>query len=121
MQPAGGTYHQRMTMTMPVHQPGQTMMNFVSQQYPPSAVTTQMMQQPAQQAMPMMAPYYAPNQQPYYATNQQQPGYFRQAGAGNNKLVNSVNLTHRLTPSHNYALAASVLLRTITTNATTIK
>jgi hypothetical protein len=76
MQPAGGTYHQRATMTMPVHQPSQTMMNFVGQQYPPSAVTAPMMQQPAQQAMPMMALYYAPNQQPYNATSQQQPGYF---------------------------------------------
>jgi hypothetical protein len=44
-----------------------------------------MMQQPAQQAMPMMAPYYAPNQQPYYAPNQQQLGYFWQVGAGNDK------------------------------------
>jgi hypothetical protein len=76
MQPAGGTYHQWRTMTMPVHQPGQTMMNFVGQQYPPNAMTAPMMQQPAQHAMPMMAPYYAPNQQPYNATNQQQPGYF---------------------------------------------
>ena len=34
-------------------------------------------QQPAQQTMPMMAPYYAPNQHPYYAPNQQQQsGYF---------------------------------------------
>jgi hypothetical protein len=32
MQPAGGTYHQWTTMTMPVHQPGQTMINFVGQQ-----------------------------------------------------------------------------------------
>ncbi len=63
-------------MTMPVHQPGQTIMNFVGQQYPLNAMTAPIMQQPAQQAMPMMAPYYAPNQQPYNATNQQQPGYF---------------------------------------------
>jgi hypothetical protein len=40
------------------------MMNFVGQQYPPNAKTTPMMQQQAQQAMPMMASYYAPNQQP---------------------------------------------------------
>jgi hypothetical protein len=40
---------------------------------------------------------------------------------GNDKLVNSVNLTRRPTPSHNYAHAASTLLRTITTNAATIK
>ncbi len=40
---------------------------------------------------------------------------------GNNKLVHSVNLTCPLTPSHNYAHAASALLRTITTNAATIK
>ncbi len=77
MQPAGGTYHQWMTMTMLVHQPGQTMINFVGQQYPPNAMTAPMMQQRAQQAMPMMKHYYAPNQQPYNATNQQrQPGYF---------------------------------------------
>jgi hypothetical protein len=50
---------------MPAQQPGQGMMNFVGQQYPaPNAADAQMMQQPAQQAMPMMAPYYAPNQQP---------------------------------------------------------
>jgi hypothetical protein len=54
----------------------QGMVNFVGQQYPAPA-NAQMMQQPAQQAMPMMAPYYAPTQQPYYAPNQQhQPGYF---------------------------------------------
>jgi hypothetical protein len=53
------------------------MMNFVGQQYPaPNAANAQLMQQPAQQAMPMMAPYYTTNQQPYYAPNQQQPGYF---------------------------------------------
>jgi hypothetical protein len=69
MQPTGGTYHQWTTMTMPVHQPGQTMTNFVSQQYPPNAMTAPMMHQPAQKVMPMMAPYYAPNQQPYNATN----------------------------------------------------
>jgi len=60
---------------MPAQQPGQGMMNFVGQQYPAPA-TVQMMQQPVQQAIPMMAPYYAPNQQPYYAPNQQQLGYF---------------------------------------------
>jgi len=74
MQP---TYRARTTMPIPVHQPGQGMMNFVGQQYPaPNAPNAQMMQQPAQQVMPMMAPYYAPNQQPHYAPNQQQPGYF---------------------------------------------
>jgi hypothetical protein len=65
-----------MTMAMPVIQPGQTMMNFVGQQFPPSAGAAPMMQQPTQQAMPMMAPYYAPNQQTYSAPNQQHPGYF---------------------------------------------
>jgi hypothetical protein len=45
MQPAGGTYHQRTTMTMLRHQPGQTMMNFVGQQFPPNAMTAPMMQQ----------------------------------------------------------------------------
>jgi hypothetical protein len=59
---------------MPAQQPGQGMMNFVGQQYP-APVNAQMMQQPAQQAMPMMALYHAPNQQPYHAPNQQQqPG-----------------------------------------------
>jgi len=62
MQP---TYCARTTMPIPVHQPGQGMMNFVGQQYPaPDTANAQSMQQPAQQAMPMMAPYYAPNQQP---------------------------------------------------------
>jgi hypothetical protein len=65
-----------MTMAMPVIQPGQTMMNFVGQQFPPSAGAAPMMQQPTQQEMPMMAPYYAPNQQTYSAPNQQHPGYF---------------------------------------------
>jgi len=63
-------YRARTTMPIPVHQPGQGMMNFVGQQFPaPNAANAQMMQQPAQQAMPLMAPYYAPNQQPYYAPN----------------------------------------------------
>ena len=52
------------------------MVNFVGQQYPAPA-NAQMMQQPTQQVMPMMASYYALTQQPYYAPNQQQqPGYF---------------------------------------------
>ena len=60
------TYRACATMPMLAQQPGQGMMNFVGQQYSaPNAVNAQMMQQPAQQAMPMMAPYYAPNQQPY--------------------------------------------------------
>jgi hypothetical protein len=65
----------RATMPMPAQMP---MMNFVGQQYPPNTANTQMMQQPAQQAMPMMAPYYASNQQPTAAPNQQQQnwGYF---------------------------------------------
>jgi hypothetical protein len=46
---------------MPAKQPGQGMMNFVGQQYPAPA-TAQMMQQSAQQEMPMIAPYYAPYQ-----------------------------------------------------------
>jgi hypothetical protein len=67
------TYRARATMPMSAQQ---GMVNFVGQQYPAPA-NAQMMQQPAQQAMPMMAPYYAPTQQPYYAPNQQhQPGYF---------------------------------------------
>jgi hypothetical protein len=65
----------RTTMPMPTQMP---MMNFVGQQYPLNTANTQMMQQPAQQAMPMMAPYYATNQQPNAAPNQQQQnwGYF---------------------------------------------
>ena len=60
-------------MPMPAQQ---GMVYFVGQQYPAQA-NAQMMQQPAQQAMPMMAPYNAPTQQPYYAPNQQQQqGYF---------------------------------------------
>ena len=58
-------YRARATMPMPAQQPDQGMMNFVGQQYPtPNATDAQMMQQPAQQVMPMMAPYYTPNQQP---------------------------------------------------------
>jgi hypothetical protein len=76
IKPAGGTYRQWMTMAMLVIQPGQTMMNFVDQQFPPSAKAAPMMQQPTQQAMPMMASYYAPNEQTYSAPNQQYPGYF---------------------------------------------
>jgi hypothetical protein len=110
----------RATMPMPAQMP---MMNFVGQQYPPNTANMQMMQQPAQQAMPMMAPYYAPNQLPSAVPNQQQQiwGYFRQVGAGNDNLIKPVNSTLRPTPTHNYALAASVLLRTIATDATTIK
>jgi hypothetical protein len=52
------------------------MMNFVSQQFPSSTKAASMMQQPTQQAMPMMAPYYSPNQQTYSAPNQQHPGYY---------------------------------------------
>ncbi len=63
-------------MAMPVIQPGQTMMNFVGQQFPPSTGAAPMMQQQTQHAMPMMASYYAPNQQTYSAPNQQHPGYF---------------------------------------------
>jgi hypothetical protein len=65
----------RATMPMPAQMP---MMNFVGQQYPPNIANTQMMQQPAQQAMPMMAPYYAHNQLPNAVPNQQQQnwGYF---------------------------------------------
>jgi len=66
-------YRMQATMPMLAQQPGQSMMNFVEQQYPaPNAVNTQMMPQPSpQQAMPMMARYYAPKQQPYCAPNQQ--------------------------------------------------
>jgi hypothetical protein len=76
IQSAGGTYRQQTTMAMPIIQTGQTMMNFVGQQFPSSAGAAPMMQQPTQQAMPMMAPYYAPNQQTYSAPNKQYPGYF---------------------------------------------
>jgi len=71
------THRARATMPMPAQQPSQGMMNFVGQQYPaPNATNAQMMQQPSQQAMPMMAPCYAPDKQPYDVPNQQQPGYF---------------------------------------------
>ena len=40
---------------------------------------------------------------------------------GSDKLIKPVNSTRRPTPTRNYALAASVLLRTIATDATTIK
>jgi hypothetical protein len=42
-------------MPKPAQQPGKGMMNFVGQLYPaPNATNAQMMQQPAQQSMPMM-------------------------------------------------------------------
>jgi hypothetical protein len=82
MSPAGGSYRQRTTMAIPVHQPSQAMMNFVGQ-YPPGIGTTPIMQLPNQQASPMMTPYYTPNQQPYHAptqppnqANQQPQGYY---------------------------------------------
>jgi hypothetical protein len=40
---------------------------------------------------------------------------------GGDKLVASVNKNCHLTPTHNYALAASILLKTINVNAATIK
>jgi hypothetical protein len=40
---------------------------------------------------------------------------------GSNNLVTSVNTNHCLTPTHNYALAASILLKTINVDAATIK
>jgi hypothetical protein len=67
-------------------------------------------------AAPMMMNYFPPNQQP-----NQKPGYFWWAGAGSNKLVTSVNTICHPTPTHNYALAASILLKTINVNAATIK
>ncbi len=76
------------------------------------------MMQMGQQLMvaPMLMNHYAPNQQP-----NQLLGYFWQAGAGSNKLVNSVNTNCRPTPTHNYTLAASILLKTINVDAATIK
>jgi hypothetical protein len=68
---ARGSYHQQMTMAMPVYQPGQGMMMNVGK-YPPSAGNMLMMQMGQQlTATPMMVNYYAPNQQP-----KQQLGYF---------------------------------------------
>ena len=70
----------------------------------------------------MMTPYAAPNQQPQYQANQQQQGYyFLQAGAGSNKLDIPVNLSRRPIPTQNYALAAAILLKTILTDAATIR
>jgi hypothetical protein len=40
---------------------------------------------------------------------------------GSNKLVTSVNTNRRPTPTHNYTLAASILLKTINVDAATIK
>jgi hypothetical protein len=107
-------------MAMPVHQPGQGMMMKVGQ-YPPSTGNMPMMQMGQQpMAVPMMINYYAPKQQPNQQPNQQS-GYFWWAGAGSNKLVTSVNTNCCLTPTHNYALAASILLKTINVDAATIK
>jgi hypothetical protein len=89
------------------------MMSFVGQN-PAGARPVPMMQmmQLGQQQieMPMMMPYYAPYQQ-----------IFWQAGVGQDKLNKSVNATRRPTPTHNYGLAASILLKTILTDAATIK
>jgi hypothetical protein len=116
MPPASGTYRQQTTMAMPAYQPGQGMMMNVGQ-YPPCAGKVPMMQMGQQPtAAPMMMNYYAPNQQP-----NKQPGYFWQAGVGSNKLVTSVNKNCCPTPTHNYTLAASILLKTINVDATTIK
>jgi hypothetical protein len=105
-----------MTLAMPVYQPGQGMMMNVGQ-YPQGAVNMPMMQMGQQpMAAPMLMNQYASNQQP-----NQMPGYFWQAGAGSDKLVTSVNTNCRLTPTHNYALAASILLKTINVDASTIK
>ncbi len=48
-------------------------------------------------------------------------GYFRQAGVGSDKLVTSIKTNLLPTPTHNYALAAPILLKTIYVNAATIK
>jgi hypothetical protein len=49
------TYRVQETVAMQAQQPGQGMMNFVGQQYP-APKTAQIMQQPTQQAVPIMAP-----------------------------------------------------------------
>jgi hypothetical protein len=116
MPPASGTYHQQTTMAMPFYQPGQGMMMNVGQ-YPQSARnvgTIQMGQQPT--VAPMLINHYAPNQQLNL-----QPGYFWQAGAGSNKLVTSVNTNRCPTSTHNYTLAASILLKKINVDAAIIK
>ncbi len=59
---------------------------------------------------------------PSYATYQQPPPFWRLGANNSNKINTDVNFTYpRLIPTHNYALAASVLLKTINTNADTIK
>ncbi len=114
--PANGIYHQQTTMAMPVYQPGQGMMMNVGQ-YPQGARNMSMMQMGQQPtAAPKLMDHYAPNQQP-----NQMPGYFRQAWLGRIKLVTSVNSNRCPTPTHNYALAASILLKTINVDAATIK
>ncbi len=71
MPQANGTYHQQMTMAMPVYQPGQGMMMNVGQ-YPQSTGNMLMMQMGQQpMAAPMLMNHYAPNQQP-----NQMLGYF---------------------------------------------
>jgi hypothetical protein len=92
---------------MPNHH-GPKMMNFVGPYCPAASVM-----QPGQQ--PTAGIFYPPPQQ---------HGYFRWVGAGNcsNKVNNPVKLTpSHPPPTHNFAFAASVLLKTITTNAATIK
>ncbi len=85
--------------------------------YPQGTGNVLMMQMGQQlMAAPMMMNHYTPNQQP-----NQQPGYFRQAGVGSNKLVTSVNTNCCSTPTHNYALAAYILPNAINVDAATIK
>ncbi len=116
MPPSRGTYRQQKTMAMLVYQSGQGMMINIGQ-YQPSAGNMPMMQMGQQlNPAPMMMNYYAPNQQP-----NQQPGYFWREGAGCNELVTSVNTNCCSTPTHNYALVASILLKTINADAAAIK
>jgi hypothetical protein len=61
---ANGTYHQQMTMAMPMYQPDQGMMMNIGQ-YPQGAGNMPMMQMGQQPtAAPMLMNHYAPKKQP---------------------------------------------------------
>jgi hypothetical protein len=100
------------------------MMNYVGQ-FPPSAMTPQ--QQMPQQQQPNHPQQQMPQQQ---QPNQcsfppfQQFRHFLWSGAGRRSNKSNDDVTFNCsfpTPTHNYAFAAAVLLKTISTDAETIK
>ncbi len=87
----------------------------ISQQFDPNPPFVMPPATPAPQQGTMMMPHYA---------QYQQPPHFCQLGVddGKNKINANVNFTlPRSVPTNNYAFTASVLLKTISTDADTIK